>query len=102
MRSLVQPLLKAQAERYRTAHILTAAATTISDQPPYVIHSTIVGQGEPWATLSDDGRTIPDARMVSSAAAFAYYALFPTEPYTQELWKAIVDSADSPQGYSED
>ena len=101
MRSLVQPLLKAQAERYRTTHILTAAATTVIDRPPYVIHSTIVGQGELWATLADDGRSVPDLRMVSTAAAFAYHALFPTEPYTQELLKAIVDLANPSQGYPE-
>ncbi|MCY7322797.1 MAG: DUF3131 domain-containing protein, partial [Phormidesmis sp. CAN_BIN36] len=101
MRSLVQPLLKAQAERYRTTHILTASATTVIDRPPYVIHSTIVAQGSPWATLADDGRTVPDLRMVSTAAAFAYYALFPTEPYTQELLNAIVDLANPSQGYPE-
>ncbi len=101
MRSLVQPLVKAQAERYRTTHILTASATTVIDRPPYVIHSTIVGQGEPWATLTDDGRAIPDLRMVSTAAAFGYYALFPNEPYTQELWKAIVNSSNPAQGYPE-
>lgn len=101
MRSLVQPLLKAQAERYRRTQVLTASATTLIERSPYVVHSTVVGQGEPWATLTTDGRDVPDLRIVSTAAAFAFSALFPDEPYTQTLLQSVADSFNSSQGYPE-
>jgi hypothetical protein len=101
MRSLVQPLFQAQAARYSRTHTLTAAATTLLDRSPYVVHSSVIAGGEAWATLSDDGKAIPDLRIISTAAAFAFDALFPDEPYAHELQQAIANSANPTQGYPE-
>jgi hypothetical protein len=101
MRSLIQPLLKAQAARYSRTHTLTTAATTLLERPPYVVHSSATAGGEAWATTGDDGKAIPDLRMISAAAAFAFDALFPEEPYAQELRQAVANSANSSQGYPE-
>ncbi|MGQ4646124.1 DUF3131 domain-containing protein [Lyngbya aestuarii] len=101
MRQLVEPILQAQAKRYQRTGTLTAAATTLIDQRPYVIHSTIVGQGEVWATLTDQGNSVPKERIVSTAAAFAFHALFPDNPYTSQLWTATTDRHNSEQGYYE-
>ena len=101
MRSLVQPLLKAQVDRYQRTHLLTAAATTLLDRAPYVVHSTVIGQGELWATMDDEGKPIPDLRMTSTAVAFGFYALFPDEPYIKTLWQAIAVIDNPTQGYPE-
>jgi hypothetical protein len=101
MRSLFLPILKAQAERYQHTNTLTGAGTVLTLQSPYIVHSTVVGQGEPWAALGDDGKAAPNGRIVSTAAAFAMHALFPDLPYTQDLWQASTDLYNPQLGYYE-
>jgi hypothetical protein len=101
MRQLVQPILQAQESRYRRTGTFTTAATTLSNKPPYVINSTIIGKGEAWATLTDDEKTAPDARTVSTAAAFAFHALFPENDYSRKLLEATTDLYNPQQGYYE-
>ena len=101
MRSLVQPLLKAQSERYRHTQVETASATTLIDRKPYIVHNTIFGKGEPWATLSEDGVIADNVRLVSTAAAFSYHALFPEDAYATHLWQTAVDLYNPLLGYYE-
>ncbi len=101
MRQLVQPILQAQESRYRRTGSLTTAATTLSDKAPYVVNSTITGKGEAWATLTDDGKSIPDARTLSTAAAFAFHALFPENDYSRKLLQTTTNLYNSQQGYYE-
>ncbi len=101
MRSLVSPMLEAQAKRYRREGIFTASGTTLIGREPYVVHSTIVGQQEPWATLKDDGTPALKARIVSTAAAFAYYALFSDNDYARELYQSTLDLYNPRLGYYE-
>ena len=99
MRSLVTPLLEAQARRYKNKGILTAGGTTLSRQAPYVINSTISTKDKSWDTLADDGTDISKSRMISTAAAFAYYALFPNDDYAKELYQSTVDLYNSAMGF---
>lgn len=101
MRSLVLPMLEAQAKRYRREGIFTASGTTLTNKAPYVVHSTIVGNQQPWATLKDDGTESPESRTVSTAAAFAYYALFPNHEYARQLYQATLDLYNPRLGYYE-
>jgi hypothetical protein len=101
MRSLFQPMLKAQAERYRRTKVFTASATTLVDRKPYVVHNTIFGKGAAWSTLANDSTTAEDARLVSTAAAFAYHALFPEDEYATQLWQTAVDLYNPLLGYYE-
>ena len=101
MRQLVQPILQAQESRYRRTGTYTTAATTLSNKPPYVINSTITGKAEAWATLTDNGKSVPDARTVSTAAAFAFHALFPENDYSRKLLEATTDLYNPQQGYYE-
>lgn len=101
MRSLVNPLLQAQVERYQRQGQLTAATTTLLTSEPFVIHSTVVGSQRPWATLDNDGQPVPNLRVVSTAAAFALHALFPDEEYTQKLRQSVTDLYNPLLGYYE-
>jgi Protein of unknown function (DUF3131) len=101
MRALIIPMLKAQAERYRRTNVLTTSTTNAIESKPYILHSTAIGKGRSWETLGDDGRSRPDARLVSTAAAIATYALFPEDPYALELWRATLDLYDPYNGYYE-
>ncbi|BAY23145.1 hypothetical protein NIES2100_29090 [Calothrix sp. NIES-2100] len=103
MRSLFEPIFQAQAERYRRTGILTASATTLIDRKPYTVHSTITAQDKPWVVvgaLGDDAQTVPQ-RMVSTAVAFAYYALLPENQYSQKLLQGTTDLYNPLAGFYE-
>lgn len=91
MRSLFTNIFQAQTERYRRTKILTAAGTTLIEQQPYIVHSSITGQDQPWLALGDDGKPLPEGRLVSTTVAFAYHAMFPGDNYAQELFTATTD-----------
>lgn len=101
MRSLFEPILMAQAERYRQTKTLTASATTLIDRKPYTIHSTIIAEGKPWVAVGDNGEPAPDERLVSTAVAFAFQALAPDNEYTQELAAATTDLYNPLLGFYE-
>ncbi|WP_226582354.1 DUF3131 domain-containing protein [Microseira wollei] len=102
MRQFLTAMLRAQAQRYRRTGTFTASATTLIDREPYIVHSTIIGQGEPWAALGYDGKPVADdTRMVSTAAAFAFHALFPDDEYARQLWQATTDLYNPLLGYYE-
>jgi hypothetical protein len=101
MRALLVPILRAQAERYRRTNTLTTASTNATEVQPYIVHSTAIGKGRAWETLDDRGKSLPDARLISTAAAIASYALFPEDPYALELWRATLDLYDPYNGYYE-
>ncbi len=100
MRSLVYPMLQAEAQRYRDTGLFSAANTVQVQKAPYIIHSTIVGDNQPWLTVANN--KIEDKyRVTSVATAFAYHALFPEDEYAQELQQAIVDLYNPRLGYYE-
>ncbi|HYW19842.1 MAG TPA: DUF3131 domain-containing protein [Nodularia sp. (in: cyanobacteria)] len=101
MRSLFTAIYQAQSERYRQTGTLTASATTLIERQPYTIHSSIIAQNQPWVALGDDDKPLPEGRLVSSAVAFAYYALLPEDSYTQELIKATTDLYNPLLGFYE-
>ena len=101
MRSLVYPMLQAEAKRYRDEGLFSAANTVLIQKEPYIIHSAIVGNGEPWSTWSSNDKTKDKHRIASVATAFAYGALFPEDEYAQELQQAVVDLYNPTLGYYE-
>ena len=101
MRQLFEAIRLAQAERYRRTGKLTAGGTTVLDREPHLIHSTVIAGKQPWATVDDSGKPLPDVRMVSTAIAFATHALYPEDAYAQKLLLAVTDLYDPSQGYYE-
>ncbi|MEM8676343.1 MAG: DUF3131 domain-containing protein [Cyanobacteria bacterium P01_G01_bin.67] len=101
MRSLVYPMLQAEAKRYRDQSLFSAANTVLIQKQPYIIHSSIVGNEEPWSTWTGSSKTEDKHRIASVAAAFAYGALFPDDEYAQELQQAAVDLYNPTLGYYE-
>ncbi|MDJ0796075.1 MAG: DUF3131 domain-containing protein [Calothrix sp. MO_167.B12] len=100
MRSLVYAMLEAHAKRYRRQGVVSASGTALVHQEPYVIHSTIVGKKQSWATLTDGGKTAK-SRIVSTAAAFGYYALFPEHKYSFQLYQTTLDLYNPLLGFYE-
>jgi len=102
MRQLVLPMLQAQEERYNREGVLTAAGTTLSTKAPYVIHSSLINKDKkPWAASAPDKSLKSEQRIISSAAAFAYHAIFPDNNYAQELFQSALDLYNPVLGFYE-
>jgi Protein of unknown function (DUF3131) len=101
MKALASQIFQAQAERFNRTKLFTTAYTAAISSPPYILHSTMVGNGQPWANLDDSGNPVTNDRLVSSGVAFALYALFPNDAYSQQLWSTVNELYDPQQGYYE-
>ena len=102
MRQLVLPMLQAQQERYNREGVLTAAGTTLTTKAPYVIHSSLISKDKKaWAASSADQALKSEQRVISSAAAFAYHAIFPDNDYAQELYQSALDLYNPVLGFYE-
>ncbi|MGI0492030.1 DUF3131 domain-containing protein [Alkalinema pantanalense CENA528] len=101
MRSLVAPMMTAQIKHYQRTGKLTTSGTALIERSPYIIHNTLVGKGNAWETLDDAGNSIPNQRLVNTAAAFAYDALWPQEPVLRELRESVLDLYSPLLGYYE-
>lgn len=101
MRSLVDAIFHAEEARYNRTGTFSASGTTLTEQEPYIVHSTLVSNGQDWQAVTDDGQTLADKRVVSTAIAFAYYTLYPDSEYSQDLWRATLDLYNPVLGYYE-
>ncbi|MDV3351247.1 DUF3131 domain-containing protein [Leptothoe sp. LEGE 181152] len=99
--SLVEAIYQAEASRYKRTRTFSASGTTLVNQAPYVVHSTLVSDGRDWVAVDDQGEVIPHSRVVSTAVAFAYHTLFPNSDYGRELWLATLDLYNQQLGYYE-
>lgn len=100
-RNFIDSIYRAEAKRYGETGELSASGTTLIQEPPYVIHSTVINNGKPWAAVDDGGNLVPQGRVVSTAIASAYHALFPDDDYGKTLWQATLDLYDPNLGYYE-
>lgn len=99
--SLVQAIFQAEASRYERTGTFSASGTTLINQAPYVVHSTVVSDGQPWVAVDDEGTVIEKSRVVSTAVAFAYHTLFPDSEYGHQLWLSTLDLYNPVLGYYE-
>ncbi|MEM6451600.1 MAG: DUF3131 domain-containing protein [Cyanobacteria bacterium P01_D01_bin.105] len=101
MRDHVDAIFQAEAARYERTGNFSASGTTLLSLDPYVVHNTLVSNGEPWQAVTDLGEDASRYRMVSTAVAFAYLTLYPDHPYSQALWQATLDLYNPLLGYYE-
>ncbi len=101
MRAHVDAIFQAEAARYERTGTFSASGTTLPNQTPHVVHSTLLSNGEPWKTVNHIGEEIARDRTVSTAVAFAYFTLYPDHPYSQALWQATLDLYNPTLGYYE-
>lgn len=79
---------RAQERRHEETGLLTAVTEDHLDREPYFVYSTVVGNGEPWAVLTDAGEPAEGVRTLSTKAAIGWDALYAT-PYTAQLAEAV-------------
>ncbi|SCY88812.1 DUF3131 domain-containing protein [Paracoccus tibetensis] len=97
-RELAWRVYRAQENRYRETGILTAVNEDHIDRAPHFIYSTVLGDGVPWAVLTDNAGDASGFRILSTKAALGWHALYQTD-YTTRLEAAVADQA-SPEGWA--
>ncbi|MEL6614545.1 MAG: DUF3131 domain-containing protein [Bacteroidota bacterium] len=96
-REMAWRVYSAQEARHASGGPLTAVTEDQLDGFPYFVYSSVVTDGEPWAVLSSTGKSVPEARILSTKAAFGWHALYRTD-YTEKLVAAVADLA-TPTGW---
>lgn len=93
-----QQIYFAQEKRYAETGQLTSVSEDHLDQAPYFLYSTVYGNGNEWAVLTETGERHDDLRTISTKASFAWDALFRTH-YTGLLMDKISDQYDVERGW---
>jgi hypothetical protein len=95
-----QHIYEAQARRFARTGVLTARTEHQLQVDPYFVYDTLFTDGQPWATITDTGRFVPEHAAVALKGAFGLWVLWPT-PYTDKLMSAVKVANDPAKGWQE-
>ena len=97
---LAQRIYTVQERRYAQKKIFTARTDHKMSGSPYFVYDSIFAGGYAWNTISDEGKHLPGAALVSSRAGFGMWALWKTN-YTDELLPLVSSLFDANKGWLE-
>ncbi|WP_176442311.1 DUF3131 domain-containing protein [Noviherbaspirillum humi] len=100
LRKLANDVYQVQEERYRRENVFTARTDYQIKEAPYQVLDSVFAAGYPFNTIGNDGKEYPDLALVSTKAAFAMWAVWPTG-YTDELIKVVQSLYDPERGWYE-
>lgn len=83
-RAFSEQIYFAQEERYNNTGIMTAVSEGHVNRKPSFVYSTISGNGNAWAVLTDKGERRDELRFLSTKTVFAYDAIYGTT-YTKKM-----------------
>lgn len=89
-----------QERRFRNEKIFTARSDHLLSNDPYFVFDAVYADGYFWNTLTGAGNFQPQSALVSTAAVFGMWALWPTV-YTDQLMELIEALYDPKQGWFE-
>jgi len=98
--NIAQILYQVQKKRFQEKKIITARSRYQLSNPPYEIDNSIYSDGFEWNTIGVDGEYYPDRGLVSTAAAFGLWSLWPNT-YTEHMMEVIEHLYDSERGWYE-
>ncbi|WP_208099223.1 DUF3131 domain-containing protein [Nostoc sp. 106C] len=91
-------ILAAQEARYLTTKQLTAVTEDNLDRPPYFVYSSLLVNGEAWATITDTQKKYNNLRFLSAKAAIGWHVLYNTA-YTRQLFNFVHTNLKSDKGW---
>lgn len=97
---MADQIYRAQEARHARTGILTARTEHQLSGPPYFVYDTLYSDGQPWATITDTGQSVPAAAALASKAAVGLWALWNT-PYTDRLLAAVKALVATDRGVAE-
>jgi hypothetical protein len=95
-----QNMYLAQQRRFEKTRIFTARTEHQLLGPPYFVYDTLFSDGQPWVTITEDGKSVPESAAVALKGAFGLWALWKT-PYTDQLMLYVRNSFDPDKGWYE-
>ena len=100
MRQLARAVLDVQRERARRTGIVTIVSEDAIDQPPhYFYYYCVLANARQFSIDVQDPRAVVNSpRWISTKAAFAWHALFPSS-YTRQAVDAV-QPASTPRGWA--
>jgi hypothetical protein len=84
--------LEAQRRRFARSRTLTARSDFVRSADPYVVVESVMSGGYPWTIEDGGGHPHADLALVSTRAAFGYWALRPLDGYGGRLVRAVTRS----------
>ncbi|HYD98529.1 MAG TPA: DUF3131 domain-containing protein [Alphaproteobacteria bacterium] len=100
MARAAQHIYAAQERRFAATGILTARTEHQLKEAPYFVYDTLFSDGLPWATITDQGESVPQFAAVALKGALGLWALFDT-PYTARLFDTAKAAYDPERGFYE-
>lgn len=91
-------VLAAQEARYHNTKQLTAVSEDNVDRPPYFVYSSLLVNGEPWATITETQEKHNNLRFLSTKAAIAWHVLY-NNAYTRQLFDFVQKNLKSEKGW---
>ncbi len=91
-RHFAELTLDAQRRRFARTRTLTARSDFLRSADPYAVFDAVMSGGFAWSTADGAGRVHSDLALVSTRAAFGYWALRPLDGYGRRLVKAVTGS----------
>src|ERR687885_450589 len=91
-------ILAAQEARYQATKQLTAVTEDNLDRDPYFVYNTLFVNGQPWAAITDTGKTHNNLRFLSAKAALGWNVLYNTT-YTHQLFDFVQTNLKADRGW---
>ena len=91
-------ILAAQEAPYQATKQLTAVTEDNLDRAPYFVYNTLFVNGQPWAAITDTGKTHNNLRFLSAKAALGWHVLYNT-PYTRQLSDFVQANLKADKGW---
>ncbi|SLN61940.1 hypothetical protein PSA7680_03269 [Pseudoruegeria aquimaris] len=86
----------------QSRHLRTGTLTMLSedhvDEAPFFLYGAVLGNGEPWVALAEDGSRHDALRSVSLKAAFGWEALLGA-PYAEQVKSEVMAKTATPSGW---
>ncbi|MEM7440277.1 MAG: DUF3131 domain-containing protein [Pseudomonadota bacterium] len=95
---LASQVYRAQEARFGSTGIATMVSEDHVNQAPHFLYSTVYGNGEDWAVITESGEHFPELRTTSVKATVAWDALFGT-PYTKQVRESIQHLGSESSGW---
>lgn len=96
---LARRIFEVQKRRWEQTGIVTALSEDHVDRPPWFVYDAILADGVPWRTVTPEGNAVDGLHGLSTKAAFALAALYPSDPYATTLRTAVADAYDPERGW---
>jgi hypothetical protein len=97
-KELARRVFEVQMKRYEKEKIVTALSEDVLPTAPFYVYNSLYMDGKKWNCLDEKGQDASAYRMISTKAAFGWYALY-KDAYGTVLFNAVKDLNSAQKGW---